>query len=84
MDIKVYLEGPGGDDDKRSIVHRDVMSYDITAAANELNLVFKSGEKKDISLKTAERVLVIKPCCIWHKDKGSLITKKTSYAPKKH
>jgi hypothetical protein len=75
MDIKVYLEGPNGGE-KSTVTHRDVMSYDIKDQEKELNLVFKSGEKKDISLLTVERVLVIKPCCIYHKDKGNLITKR--------
>lgn len=70
MDVKIYLEGSEPDKFKTDL-HKDVMEYAISDDEKTLHLIFKNGEKKQISLSTVNRVLAIRPKCIYHKDKGS-------------
>jgi hypothetical protein len=74
MDIKVYLNA--ANNEISHTTHFEVMKYDINDHKKELNIVFKTGVKLDISLETVNRILVVKPFCIYHKDQGNLITKK--------
>lgn len=73
MDIKVYLKN--NDNTFRTVTHRDVINYSFTAerrlgGKQTLTMTLKDGTNQEVNLEYADKVLIIKPYCVWRKETG--------------